>query len=158
MHHHFIPAHYHRSLGPFEPVLRMRSGDSVSTTTVDAAGCDQTGASVTPRGNPQTGPFFVEEAEPGDTLVVKIDSFRPNRPMGWARSVTAPNVVDPSYVKQLPEAPPAEWAIDHTAGTEHPAETCCGQTTGCVSQSRMEISAKTPASRIGARTAQMETG
>ena len=117
MHHHFIPAHYHRSLGPFEPVLRMRSGDSVSTTTVDAAGCDQTGASVTPRGNPQTGPFFVEEAEPGDTLVVKIDSIRPNRPMGWARSVTAPNVVDPSYVKELPEAPLAEWAIDHTAGT-----------------------------------------
>ena len=117
MHHQFIPTTYHRSLGPFEPVLRVRSGDSISTTTVDAAGCDQTGATVTPRGNPQTGPFFVEQAEPGDVLVVTLDQIRPNRATGWARSVVAPNVVDPSYVKQLPDPPLAEWAIDEAEGT-----------------------------------------
>ncbi len=114
MHHHFTPTHYHRSLGPFEPVLRVSDGDTISTTTVDAAGCDATGASVTPRGNPQTGPFYVEGAESGDTLVVYLDQIRPNRDKGWARSVVAANCVDPSYVKETPDAPLAEWAI-HSA-------------------------------------------
>lgn len=117
MHHQFLPTHYHRTLGPYAPVLRVQSGDSISTTTVDASGCDQHGVSVTPRGNPQTGPFLVEGAEPGDTLVVRIDQIRPNRDHGWARSVVAPNVVDPTYVKQLPEAPLADWQINHDEGT-----------------------------------------
>lgn len=112
MHHRFQPTHYHRALGPYAPVLRVQSGDTISTTTVCAAGCDQTGENVTPRGNPQTGPFYVDGAEPGDTLVVQLESIRPNRKSGWARSVTAPNVVDPTYVKQLPETPLAEWAMN----------------------------------------------
>lgn len=117
MHHQFIPTFYHRSLGPYEPVLRIQSGDTISTTTVDAAGCDNHGKTVTPRGNPQTGPFFIEGAEPGDTLVVQIDRIHPNRSSGWARSVIAPNVVDPIFVKQLPEAQEAEWAINPTNKT-----------------------------------------
>ena len=117
MHHHFNPTQYHRAMGPYEPVLRVRSGDTISTTTVDAAGVDHTGETVTPRGNPQTGPFHIEEAEPGDTLVVQLDQIRPNRDMGWARSVVAPNVVDPTYVAQLPQTPLAEWTINHRDGT-----------------------------------------
>ena len=113
MHHQFSPTHYHRSLGPYEPVLRVRNGDTISTTTVDASGCDQYGNSVTPRGNPQTGPFYVEDAEPGDTLVVQIERIEPNRNRGWSRSIVAPNVVDPSFVKHLPDAPLAEWDINH---------------------------------------------
>ena len=72
---------------------------------------------MTPRGNPQTGPFYIEGAEPGDTLMVDIDQIRPNRNSGWARSIIAPNIVDPTFVKQLPEAPLAEWAINHAEGT-----------------------------------------
>ena len=117
MHHHFKPTQYHRALGPYEPVLRVRSGDTISTTTVDAAGADQNGEAVTPRGNPQTGPFHIEEAEPGDTLVVNLDRIRPNRNTGWARSVVAPNVVDPTYVAQLPQTPLAEWTINHSDQT-----------------------------------------
>ena len=117
MHHQFTPTHYHRSLGTYEPVLRVNSGDSISTTTVDAAGCDQTGATVTPRGNPQTGPFLVEGALPGDSLVVRIDQIRPNRNSGWARSVVAPNCVDPAFVNQIPDGPFAEWSINHNEGT-----------------------------------------
>ena len=117
MHHQFKPTCYHRSLGPYEPVLHLQSGDTVSTTTVDASGCDEHGLSVTPRGNPQTGPFYIKGAELGDTLVVKIDQIRPNRNSGWARSVVAPNVVDPTFVKYLPDAPLADWAINHAEGT-----------------------------------------
>lgn len=117
MHHQYIPSCYHRALGPYPPVLRIESGDTVSTTTVCAAGRDQHGEQVTPRGNPQTGPFFVEGAESGDTLAIQLDQIRPNRPTGWARSVIAPNVVEPGFVKQLPEETLAEWAIDPIKST-----------------------------------------
>jgi acetamidase/formamidase len=38
--------------------------------------------------NPQTGPFFIEGAEPGDTIAVHFISMRPAR--DWAASTTVP--------------------------------------------------------------------
>src|SRR5262245_6098763 len=38
--------------------------------------------------NPQTGPFYVEGAEPGDTLVLHLVSVEPAR--DWAASATIP--------------------------------------------------------------------
>ena len=67
MNHKFTPATYYTTLGPHEPVLRVADGDTIVTTTVDAGGCDHSRERVTPSGNPQTGPFFVEGAEAGDT-------------------------------------------------------------------------------------------
>ena len=34
--------------------------------------------------NPQTGPFYVEGAEPGDTLVIRIEKLEPARPYGFS--------------------------------------------------------------------------
>jgi acetamidase/formamidase len=39
--------------------------------------------------NPQTGPIYVDGAEPGDTLAVKIESIEPTR--DWAVSCTIPH-------------------------------------------------------------------
>ena len=117
MHHHFSPTLYHNALGPFAPVLVVKPGDTLSTTTVDARGFDAERQQVTPRGNPQTGPFYVEGAEPGDTLVVRLDRIVPSRSYGWCGSHVAENIVDPAYVRELPEAPLAEWDVDVTAGT-----------------------------------------
>ncbi|MGB5051414.1 MAG: acetamidase/formamidase family protein, partial [Caldilineaceae bacterium] len=120
--HHFQPTHYHTTIGSHQPVLRVRSGDTIVTTTVDARGAGETGQQITPPGNPMTGPFYVEEAEPGDTLVVHLDKLTPSRPTGWTRKMVAPNVVDPEYVTQLPwparpEDSLAIWNIDNAAGT-----------------------------------------
>jgi amidase len=116
--HRFQPQHYHVTIGSHEPVLRIADGDSVVTTTVDARGRDATGEPITAGGNPQTGPFYVEGAEVGDTLAVRFDSLQPNRPRGWSRTILAPNVVDPEYVRELPtEEPIAEWEIDRERGT-----------------------------------------
>jgi amidase len=120
--HNFQPTHYHTNIGPHAPVLRVQSGDTIVTTTVDAGGQDASGKQITPRGNPMTGPFYVEGAEPGDTLVVRLDKLTPNRPTGWTRKMVAPNVVDPDYVTQLPwpgkdESTLAIWNIDNAAGT-----------------------------------------
>jgi amidase len=115
--HYFQPTHYHTVIGSHEPVLRIGDGDTVITTSVDALGKDASNTPVTPRGNPQTGPFYVEGAEPGDTLIVQLDRISPNRATGYTGSVVAANVVDSSYVRELPEREWAEWRIDHEHGT-----------------------------------------
>ena len=115
--HTFVPSHYHTTLGSHDPVLRIAPGDSVVTTTVDAGGRDALGEQVTPGGNPQTGPFYVANAEPGDTLVVRLEHLWPNRDQGYTATTVAPNVVDPNYVRTLPEGGRAEWEIDRQRGT-----------------------------------------
>ena len=77
--HDFEPTVFHVTLGSHEPVLRIASGDTVRTWCVDSGGYDRDGDDITEGGNPQTGPFFVEGAEPGDTLAVHLDRIEPNR-------------------------------------------------------------------------------
>jgi acetamidase/formamidase len=121
--HSFQPTTYYTTMGAHEPVLRINVGDRVVTTTVDASGRDATGAQITRPGNPQTGPFYVEGAEPGDTLVLQLERIAPNRSYGWTSQMLAPNVVDPAYVSELFRLPkdqpwePAIWDIDSAAGT-----------------------------------------
>lgn len=112
MEHRFEPTHYHRTFGSHEPVLRIASGDRLITTTVDAAGHDSRGEQITEPGNPQTGPFFIEGAEPGDTLAVTLDRIEPNRDHGFTRSSIATNAVDPDYVPELPERSLVTWNVD----------------------------------------------
>jgi acetamidase/formamidase len=115
--HQFTPTHYHTAIGSHEPVLRIAPGDTVITTTVDAGGHDARNEQVAPFGNPQTGPFYVEGAEPGDTLVVHLDRITPSRATGFTATVLAPNVVDPTFVRELPDSALADWRIDLAAGT-----------------------------------------
>src|SRR5207244_3720378 len=105
------------TIGSHEPVLRIADGDTVITTTVDSAGRDAADQQVTARGNPQTGPFYIEGAEEGDTLVVHFDRLWPNRSLGRSRISLAPNVVDPSYVwKLVADLPMSEWQVDRERG------------------------------------------
>lgn len=120
--HTFSPTKYYTAIGTYEPVLHIAPGDAVITTTVDARGFDVNNQQITPRGNPMTGPFWIEGAEPGDTLVVHLDSIVPNRTFGWSGVMVAPNVVDPGFVPQLPWAAQeggkrGEWYVDTQAGT-----------------------------------------
>ncbi len=120
--HHFEPTCYHNVIGSQEPVLRVADGDSVVTTTLDAGGSDGRGERLALAGNPMTGPFYVEGAEPGDTLAVTIDRLTPNRDTGFTRSVVASNVVDPEFLHDLPPSERVIWAIDRVAGTVALAE------------------------------------
>jgi amidase len=99
-------------------VLRVASGDTVRTWTVDSSGYDRHGNDITEGGNPQTGPFFVEGAEPGDTLAVHLARIEPNRVRGPTGSVVALNVVDPWLAAELPEGSgPDWWTLDLEGGT-----------------------------------------
>jgi acetamidase/formamidase len=112
--HRFKPTHYHVTLAAHEPVLRIKSGDTVITTTVDAMGKDHTDRRVTAGGNPQTGPFYVEGAEPGDTLAVRLDRLAPSREIGYSSKIVAPNVVRPWFVHEMPRetGAMASWRMD----------------------------------------------
>jgi amidase len=60
----------------YAPVARLKSGNILETNTVDCFGnaVKKPGdtLSMAPGDNPLSGPFYVEGAEPGDTLAVKI--------------------------------------------------------------------------------------
>src|ERR1700756_4225140 len=62
--------------GPAEPVAHLKSGDILRTNTLDCFGNairkPTDTLSMVHGDNPLTGPFFVDGAEPGDTLAVKI--------------------------------------------------------------------------------------
>jgi acetamidase/formamidase len=86
------------------PAARINPGDTVVTSTRDASNDAFTPSDKTlapkidlTKVNPQTGPFYVEGAEPGDTLVVHIDSIELNRDWGWGGSIPYFGALAPEY-------------------------------------------------------------
>jgi amidase len=129
--HTFNPTTYYTAIGSHEPVLTIGDGDTVVTTTVDARGNDASDNQVAERGNPQTGPFYVEGAEPGDALAVRFDRIVPNRRRGFTGTVIAERILEPEFVRNLPERRTANWDVDVDAGTVTlvEPETALGQVT-----------------------------
>jgi amidase len=115
--HRFRPTRYFNAIGTAEPCLRIASGDTVVTDTVDASGLDAREMAVASRPNPMTGPFFIEGAEPGDTLAVRIDRLTPSRATGWTYSPLALTVLDPAAIAERPQQQRAVWNIDSETGT-----------------------------------------
>jgi len=120
-HHRLDPDRWHNALGTFEPVLRVRPGDTLTAATLDARGLDADGAERAARPNPMTGPVWVEGAAPGDALEVVIEGIAPARDWGWTRPGLAPNVVEPETVARFaPGGEVVRWAIDRAAGRVAP--------------------------------------
>jgi acetamidase/formamidase len=93
----FVPTsdQYAWTFGGYEPVMRVRPGQVLDLFTEDAfagrirSSEDLPSTSITyPFINPQTGPFHVEGAEPGDTLAIHLIDIQPAR--DWAVSTTVP--------------------------------------------------------------------
>ena len=83
--HTVAPTRYYRTFSRLHPVLqRVKPGDRVVTKTLDSGGQDERGVTRSEPFNPLTGPFFVEGAEPGDALVVRIKALKMNRDWGWS--------------------------------------------------------------------------
>ena len=74
----FIPERFYNTFsGAHPPALSIKTGERIVTKTIDASGTDWNAKQVAQGPNPQTGPFFVEGAEPGDSLAVAIGAIRP---------------------------------------------------------------------------------
>jgi acetamidase/formamidase len=117
--HRFTPTVYYNTYSfAHPPALRIKPGDRVVTTTIDAAGVDATGKTVASGPNPQTGPFYVEGAEPGDMLVVTIEKLDTNRAMAYSGSLLSPYTVDPLSIAARVDrdARRLTWTIDKARG------------------------------------------
>ncbi len=120
--HDFTPTVFYRQYSPFnKPVLTVNAGDTIHTTTVDAGGLDEHGVRRVAGGNPQTGPFYVNGALPGDTLVVHIHRLRLNR--DWAGSddgIVGRALNSDLAVKTRENHKPIKWHLDRNANTATP--------------------------------------
>jgi amidase len=98
------------------PVLRVKGGDRVVTSVVDDMGVDGRGQTVARGPNPQTGPFFVEGAEPGDLLVVTIEKLEPNRDRGSSAAMISSSAVEPGHLSTRGGNGRVPWTIDVARG------------------------------------------
>jgi amidase len=126
-HHDFTPSTFYRQFSALNaPVLHVQPGDTVHTTTVDAGGTDEKGVTRVLGGNPETGPFYVETAEPGDTLVVHLDRLRLNRDWAISDDDLVPRAVDTEWsVKMKDAGKSVRWHLDIARGVatvEKPGE------------------------------------
>ena len=119
----YEPETYFRLLSSdVEPALRIFAGDTVRTTTVDAAGWStggyrEQGNRVTEGGNPLTGPFYVEGTLPGDVLAVKLLRVRLNRDWAYSGDAIQSNVLDPAYLRDREvEGNLVQWTLDTERG------------------------------------------
>jgi amidase len=115
--HKFVPtAFYSTFSGAHPPALRIKTGDRVMTTTLDDAGVGADGKTVVQGPNPQTGPFYVEGAEPGDLLVITLEKLTPNRVTGYSTSVMLANSIDLGSIASKPDTTRFPWTIDMNKG------------------------------------------
>src|SRR5213083_2063500 len=89
------PSEFAWTFGGAPAVMKVNPGDVLELWTEDAFGGKVRGPDDViskviefPFVNPQTGPFYVEGAEPGDTLAIHFVSIEPSR--DWAASTTVP--------------------------------------------------------------------
>src|SRR5688572_11028629 len=78
--HRFTPDHFFNTFSfAHPPVLTIRSGDRVITETFNSERLNAAGRPMATGPNPQTGPFFIEGAEPRDMLKVTFHRIETNR-------------------------------------------------------------------------------
>jgi len=109
------PDEFAWTFGGVRPVRTVRPGTVLEVWTEDCYGGRVRGPDDLvsrvcdfPFLNPQTGPFFIEGAMPGDTVAVHFASIEPSR--DWAASTTVPlfgaltsTTVTPTLQEPLPE-------------------------------------------------------
>jgi acetamidase/formamidase len=105
------------------PALRIFPGDTVETKSVDAGGADENGARRARGGNPLTGPFYVEGAWPGDTLVVHLKRVRLNRNTAGSGTGIVGSALTPGYLRGLKMEGhfSGAWTLDREHGVARPA-------------------------------------
>ncbi len=119
LHRHTIHAcHRHYSWNnALKPVMMVAPGDTLDFEIIDAWGgvitphstVDVLSEDMSGRVNPVTGPIFVDGARPGDTLVVRLEAYRPS---GWGWTANIPGFG--LLADDFPEAALRLWRYDPT--------------------------------------------
>jgi amidase len=149
----YVPKHEELAytFGGVAPARHIAPGTRIVTWTEDCydgavTRPDQLPSKVAPIGhdNPQTGPFFVDGAEPGDTLAIHIEKLEPARAYGISSSFPgfgALNGTDRTAML-LPDLPETVWFYDvdrekavartHSADGKHTWEVPLAPFLGCL--------------------------
>jgi amidase len=122
-----VPRDYSYVFNPYrEPIARVKPGERVTILTEDAFESGITKKEDFPSRalatakflNPQSGPIYVEEAEPGDTLAVRLEGIEPTR--DFAVSVLIPyfgGLTSTTFTRTLQEPLPERvWIWDLVDG------------------------------------------
>ena len=100
--HTVVADTYYRTFSRLYPVLeRIEPGDTVVTKTVCTGGQDLNDEHKSEPGNPLTGPFFVEGAEPGDSIAVELSKVRCNRNWGFTSIRLGLVALTPEHVEKV---------------------------------------------------------
>lgn len=122
------PDDFKYTFGQSRPVMKVRPGTIIETYTEDCYDGrvkkpDDLPTAVIPPGhdNPQTGPFYIEGAEPGDTLAVHLISLEPVRDHAISSYFPGFGILTPTkYTAMLnPSLPETVWwyQVDKNKGT-----------------------------------------
>src|SRR5213078_3504665 len=109
----------------YPPVARLKSGDILETNTVDCFGnaVRKPGdtLSMAPGDNPLSGPFYIEGAEPGDTLAVKILEIKVDGNQGIGALAPGFGAINSTNYTPMLNPPIKEkiwfYPIDHNTNT-----------------------------------------
>lgn len=120
----FTPTAFYSRFSAFnKPVLTVSPGDSIHTTTVDARGVDLGGVRRAMRtGNPETGPFYVSTAMPGDTLVVHLKRLRLNRDWAISEDGIVSRGLNPNLAIAMNGDKSVRWHLDLARGVASPQD------------------------------------
>jgi amidase len=104
--------------GGNKPVLHIFPGDVIHTWAPDSAGTDKDLKRVALGGNSNTGPFYIEGALPGDTLVVHLIKIEPNRKTARQGSRIQQFGVTPAYnlAAKYDQRFNGEYQLDNATG------------------------------------------
>ncbi|HUA82350.1 MAG TPA: acetamidase/formamidase family protein [Bryobacteraceae bacterium] len=111
--------------GPAAPVAHVKSGGVIETNTLDAFGnaIQKPGdrLSAVKGDNPLTGPFYIDGAEPGDTLAVKILDLQVDGKQGIGAFAPGFGALNETNYTPMLHAPLPEkiwfYPIDHSSNT-----------------------------------------
>jgi acetamidase/formamidase len=119
---HFIPEKFSNLFTlNTEPALKIHSGDTVSTETIDAMGFDKNGVKRQKGGNPLTGPFYIENSQAGDVLQITLNTVSLNRPYAYTTETFISRSMPSEITKQFDKkAPLVKWKLDLEAMTGWP--------------------------------------
>jgi len=109
----------------YAPVARLKSGNILETNTVDCFGnaIKKPGdtLSMAPGDNPLTGPFYIEGAEPGDTLAIKILDLQVDGSQGIGALAPGFGAINSTNYTPMLNPPIKEkiwfYPIDHASNT-----------------------------------------
>jgi acetamidase/formamidase len=120
--HELVPSAFYREFSALnKPILTVASGDTIHTSTIDAGGADETGQRRSAGGNPQTGPFYVESAMPGDTLSVHLIRLRLNRDYAVSDDAIVPRGLNSALAAKMQGGgKTVRWHLDLTQGLASP--------------------------------------